>query len=543
MYEVAIINGSEETIIHYPTPDSSAPHIKELQLQEALSSIYTLKFPIYQNNPGYDKIFELTTKVKVIDLRDNSIRFIGRISDIEENMDDMSLYKEVTCESALTYLNDTKMRNEVLTGGLSTMLQTILNKHNSKVDSGKQIQLGKIEVSSNEAYQCEFKSSLETILDMKSKNNIHGDIRIREANRVLYLDWLLSFTAKVIPLQLGQNIQKMILSKNMDDFGTRIIPLGANNLTIADANAGVDYIEDAAAVSSYGVIEKTVSYSDITDAATLYNKCLEDLKDYTQPQLTLKSTANDLSFLTDNKAEKFELGATLYIKNSLMNIDANYKIVQISLDLLQPYNPDIIISNSPVTFAAMINSIRSSSISNNGVYNNVQVGSNFGIRVVRSDGTVVLLLNATEGISIQNNSKKVFYVNENGNIEGNDCTFNDVTANRGTYNNIVANEMKTSNTTNYIVLHDQYMEFYHAGNKRMSIGFEPLNNIPSVKFYSEDGQYQTIGITAANYIMMDDISVEGSLSFNRNAETGTNLATKAWVQSYVAAHQSIPLQP
>ena len=418
MYKVVVYNGSNETIIHFPNPDKSVPHLKELKLQEEESAIYKLDFPIYPDNPGHNLLKEITTYIDVIDVRDGSIRFTGRISNIESNMDGTSLYKQVECESALTYLNDTKMRNEALLGDLPARLQIILDKHNSKVETAKQIHLGTVTVSDDTAYQCDYKPCLETITDMKSKNNIGGNIRVRKENGLLYLDWLEDFTSKVIELQLGKNIQKMVLDKDMDSFGTRIIPLGANNLTIESVNGGLDYIEDETAKNLYGVIEMTAEYSDITDAQELYDICMSDLNKYTQPALTLASTANDLSFITGEKTEEFELDATLHIINPLMGIDANYKIVQLSLDLLQPYNPDVVISSTYKTSTDVINDARNSSINNDSVHNGVQVGDSFGIRVSSSDGKIIITINALEGISIEDivNNIKKFFIDTDGNL-------------------------------------------------------------------------------------------------------------------------------
>lgn len=59
---------------------------------------------------------------------------------------------------------------------------------------------------------------------------------------------------------------------------------------------------------------------------------------------------------------------------------------------------------------------------------------------MRNDNKVVTTLNATEGISIKNNNKTVFSVDDNGNILVNDGTFNNITANGGNFNKIKVNE-------------------------------------------------------------------------------------------------------
>lgn len=417
MYKVCIYNNDIETAIHYPASDSEAPQVNALPLKEGLSLVDSLSFVLYLNNSGYSEVFELTTKVKVIDTRDNSIRFTGRVLDIDEKMDSNGLFvKEILCEGALSYFNDTKIRNAIITANPTDFVTQLLSSHNGKVDSSKQIQIGNVDVVGNVSIDGNFRTSLEVLLDAKEK--LGGDIRVRETDGVLYLDWLQSFSINTIDITLGINMKDMIKGKDVTSLGTRIIPLGANNLTVASVNGGLDYIEDVAAKAFYGAIEKVVEYRDIEDATELYNACLNDLDKYTQPLYLLEANALDLSYLSGNKTEQFILGLNLHIENPVMAIDSVYKVVQLDVDLLQAYDPKLTIANFPVKLSTSINDLRKSSIQRDGVYNGVQVGDSFGIRVASSDGKIVSTFNATEGISVENLLKniKVFYVDTEGNI-------------------------------------------------------------------------------------------------------------------------------
>lgn len=453
MYRVSIFNNEIETVVHYPSSNQDDPHVNKLPLKEGLSVVDMLSFSLYPNNQGYDKVFELTTKVKVIDVRDGSIRFTGRVLNINNKMDSSGIvYKEVSCEGALSFLNDTKLRGSTYYGNtLTDFLSQILSVHNAKVEASKRIQVGAVNIPGSVYHTCEFKTTLAEL--MLVRDDIGGQIRIRETNNILYLDWADSFQLTVLEVTLGINMKDMVVSKDITSLGTRIIPIGANNLTIETVNGGLDYLEDVGARAIYGVIEKTVEYKDIEDAGILRSKCLNELSYHTQPSYVLTSNALDLSYITGNKAEQFALGTRLHLVNPLMGVDATYSIVNIDLDLLTPYNPNLTISHRPVTISNAINDLRQSSIQNNGVYNNVQIGSSFGIRAVRSDNKVVTTINATEGISIQNNTKKVFYVDLDGNLVCNDITannikaiggtfnqgtFTDIEVNQGTFNNIMA---------------------------------------------------------------------------------------------------------
>lgn len=447
MYKVSIFNNGVETVVHYPSSNQDDPHVSKLPLKDGLSVVDLLSFSLYANNQGYDKVFELSTKVKVIDVRDNSIRFTGRVLDISNKMDSNGIvYKEVSCEGALSFLNDTKLRGSSFYGNtITTFLNQILSIHNSKVESGKRIYVGTVNVVSSVLHTCEFKTTLAEIIAVREQ--IGGHIRIREVNSVLYLDWMQSFSSSLLEVSLGVNMKDMIINKDITSLGTRIIPIGANNLTIESVNGGLDYLEDTNAKNIYGVIEKIVEYKDIEDPYMLMATCLNELSIHTQPLYVLTSNALDLSYLTGNKAEQFYLGTRLHLLNRFMGVDAIYSIVELNLDLLTPYNPTLTISQKPVTLSNTINDLRKTSIQNNGVYNNVQIGSAYGIRAVRNDGKVVTTINATDGISIENNTKKVFYVDTNGNLVCVDITANNITAEGGIYNNITANNIAVNKGT------------------------------------------------------------------------------------------------
>lgn len=531
MYEVKLINSGVETTIHYPVVDQEAPHLNKLPLKEGLSLVDSLSFILYVNKAGYNEVFELTTKVKVIDVRDNSIRFTGRVLDINERMDSNGLfYKEITCEGALSYLNDTRQRNNsFITTNPTDFLTQILAIHNAKVDSSRQIQVSNVDVIGGVAHTCNFKTTYEEILAVKEK--IGGNIRLRETGGILYLDWLQSFSSSTIDVTLGVNMKDMVKEKDVTSFGTRIIPLGANNLTIESINNGIDYIEDAAAKAIYGVIEKPVEYTDITDATVLYNTCLADLSNYTQPTYSLQCNALDLSYITSITANQFALGSKLHINNPVMAIDDVYTVVTTDLDLLKPYNPTLTIENNSIKLTTTLSNLRKSSVQNNGVYNNVQIGDSFGIRAVRNDGKVTTTINATEGISIENNNFKVFYVDENGKLVAVDITaeggvFNDITAEGGVFNNIktdnmIAELMRTSNTDNYVIAHDQYFDFYSNDSLIMTVGFVDFFGISIPCVYGNG----SLGIGTSGTLKLEGDNITAN---------GQEIATQSWVAQYVA---------
>lgn len=545
MYQVIILNGDVETVIHYPSSDVNDPHLDELPLTEGLSTAGHMEFNMYRNNPGYNKISDLVTRVKIKDVRDDSIRFTGRVFTQSEEMDSSGkIYKKITCEGALGFLNDTNQRaNTFITSDVRTFITQILNDHNSKVDSHKQIQVGNINVTDNVAHTCEFKTTLAEILEVKEK--VGGHIRVREVNNIIYLDWLTDFNAGLVDIKLGINMKDMIIHKDITSFGTRIIPIGANNLTIASVNNGYDYIEDASSKYVYGVIEKIVEYKDITDANVLMQTCISDLSKHSQPLYILESSALDLSFLSGNKVEQFVLGTNLHLVNEVMAVDSVYKIVGLDVDLLKPYNPKLTISNSPVKLTTAINDLRKSSIQKESVMNGVQVGNEFGIRIVNKDGSIITTLNATEGISIENINKnlKVFYIDTEGNLtlDGKQT----VTSNG---NRLIENWKNDNGGVTKI--------YDNNGNLNISLGVEngTAGNNGGTLIILDDGEpkIEMSSSNGAGIINIKDnvgpciaLYSEGTNSkygvFVREEGRMNQLASRRWVMDYVASNSS-PLQ-
>ena len=528
MFQAMIYNKDVETTIHYPSSNKEDPHVNTLQLKEDTAGVGTLIFKLYPNNQGYNLIKEINTYVKVKDLRDNSIRFSGRIIKIEDKMDSGGqIYKDVTCESALGFLNDTKERCSSYYGpNGSSFLTQILNTHNNKVnDEHKKIYVGNCNINKSITHTCEFKTVLAEIL--QTVEDYGGYIRIREVNNKRYLDWVTQLENDIIQVDLGINMKEIVRSNNIFDIGTRIIPLGANNLTIESVNGGKDYIDDPDAISKYGIIEKTVEYSDIDNASELKNKCVNDLHNYTKAEYTLTTSAIDLSYRTGISKDRYKLGSPLHIRNRFMQIDDNYIVNSISLDLLAPYNPTLEISKRKESLSKSISDIRSESISNNGVYNNVQIGSAFGIRAVRSDNKVVTTMNATEGISIKNQNDKVFYVDTDGklvavNIQAKGGDFRKIKVTNGEFREITVKDGITIEDGNLTCIIDSTgLNMIGPNNKTAKIDI--LDNESYSGTYIRDDLYVEDVLR-----VMGTIKAEGSVLINKRLKIGDD-----WIEDLI----------
>ena len=416
MYKISIINDNVETIVHYPDPE--APKIIDPKLNMKRSQAGSLSFNLYPNNPGYDLIHRFTTKVKVTDIRDNTDIFTGRVlTSVNEMADGGLVTKEVICEGAMNYLNDTRVGSEIYEDKTpQEVITEFLNAHNnSGIEDYKKVYPGTINVEDWLFFTSDFETTLEAIQKYVYNEN-KGTLLYRTENGVNYLDYLSTPPQdKIVNVNLGENLKSL----SVDDssvFGTRIIPVGANGLTIENVNDGKNYLEDPIARSKYGVIYQKADYSDIEDDEQLKTECEADLSQYTQPTGSLEMSALDLSTLSGIPMDSIDISTSVHIVCPLLGVDDIYKVVGMDVDLTQPWNPSLTLSNKPSSIESSINDIQSDNITRMATYGGVQLGYRFGIRVVSHDKSVEILINGQEGFRITKDGVQKFYIDTDGNL-------------------------------------------------------------------------------------------------------------------------------
>lgn len=512
MYKTIIINSGTETVIHFPDGNKDTPKCGELKLNLKRSQTPVLTFSFYPNNPGYNLLTRLVTLIKVYDTRNNTVKFDGRVFQVTEQMDNTGLlYKEVICYGVMDYLNDT-LTEEYSYEGVTPLaaITDLLQKHNTRIDVWKQIQPGNITISGNLWFDTEYETTLEAIQKYVLKTE-KGNISIRNVNGVNYLDYTVT-TGNTVNITLGQNMAEMIAQDDPNGIATRIIPIGQDYLTIASANGGVNYLENTPMKNKYGIIYKKVEYKDIDIDTDLLDAATADLAKYTTPQQILTSTASDLSVLSNTSANAFDITTTVNINNPVMGINnVNYAVVEVDVDLTQPWNPTLQISNQPVRVtdseieyqgtSSVVNKITTAKNNVNtkwfeGVINTLQNGlkasASYQHATPIEDKGFLL-----ENIDANSPDYGALYLGPGfmaiANTKNSDGTWN--WRSFGTGAGFTADEikggtiqgalLKTASNTNYMYLHEQYIDIYNNNQKVMSIGYinDPnVGTVPMIDF-------------------------------------------------------------
>lgn len=341
MFIVTITNGAENTIIHSDGTD----RISGGKIAKSINAVDSFSFTIYPNNAGYDLLKPLTTAVKVYDESTDKDIFIGRVLKCPDSMDERGLIcRKVTCEGRLGWLYDSVQPYiEYKMVGIRTVLSAFLSKHNSQVGADKRIELGQVTVtaSNNYTYTANWDKTMDVIAD-KLIGKFGGEIQLRDKGGKVYLDYLENIGHGTdTTIELAVNLKT--ISREVDETAviTRLYPLGAKltdsekRLTIGTVNGGKDYIEDSSLIAKYGVISGPQIWDDVTLASNLLSKGKEYLKSVNRAKVQYQITALDLSRI-DRHIEQFELGCWYRVKNSLMGIDEDLRIVGISIDLDNP---------------------------------------------------------------------------------------------------------------------------------------------------------------------------------------------------------------
>lgn len=346
MHTVTITNGTEKTTIHSDNLD----RISGGKIVKAVNAVDSFTFTIYPDNAGYDKLKPLTTSVTVTDDSTGKDVFIGRVLKCPDSMNEQGLIcKSVTCEGRLGWLYDSVQPYvEYKMVGISTVLSSFLSKHNAQVGADKRIELGQVTVtaSNNYTYTANWDKTMNVIAD-KLIGKFGGEIQLRDKDGKVYLDYLENIGHGTdTTIELAVNLKT--ISREVDETAviTRLYPLGAKltdsekRLTIGTVNGGKDYIEDSSLIAKYGVISGPQIWDDVTLASNLLSKGKEYLKSVNRAKVQYQITALDLSRINKH-IEQFELGCWYRVKNSLMGIDEDLRIVGISIDLDNPEQSEL----------------------------------------------------------------------------------------------------------------------------------------------------------------------------------------------------------
>ncbi len=326
--DINIYGETEETTLINPKVD--------IELNAAGSCSFTM--PLYHQY--YDLPQLLTSEVKVFE--DNQMIFFGRIAEIKTTFNKQ---KEIYCEGALAYLNDSIQRpkefKEVL---LHDFFRELIANHNDQVAANRRFNIGNITIPDKYVYrELNFENTFDAINNMCLDTD-GGYIFTRQVDGRIYIDWLknMPYTADQ-PVEYALNLIDMSQDVSAADICTVVIPVGTYEakddevdppkyLTVETITGGYDYIENEEGKNLYGRVAKVKEYSDIKEAQKLYDTAALWLQDEQYDKLVIECEAAELHYI-DNSYQAFKVGQTVRVKSTPHLIDKDLPLTKMSLGL------------------------------------------------------------------------------------------------------------------------------------------------------------------------------------------------------------------
>ena len=213
---------------------------------------------------------------------------------------------------------------------------------------------------------------------------------------------------KGVYLRRDLNLRDLSPTYDSYEYYTRIIPFGADGLTIESVNAGKNYVENY----QYSSKIRTLIWEDTsyTSAQALKDDAIGKLADMSKPKRSYSAKVRDLAKISGEYGIlAYGLGDTVTITDGMQGVMDKQRIVKTVEYPDAPQDNEIEISNTTLSWEEMQAKIKAAAdawedISNsdgtvNGVYvHGVQAGEVVGIEVtiggVTSDGTVADLASA-----------------------------------------------------------------------------------------------------------------------------------------------------
>lgn len=328
-----------------------APHLSDAgcgvftpQLTVELNKAGSLAFVMPPDNVMYDSINKLSSIITV--KQDDNELFRGRVLNDEK---DFYNQKKNYCEGELAFLIDSIQRPYTYTGTVANLFKKFISNHNSRVEDTKKFTVGTISVTNSDKEITvkgeDYCTTMDAITD-KLLEVYGGYLVTRGSGNTRYIDWVeTSGDNSSQSIEFGYNLLDVTEYISGEDLFTVLVPIGKRQtndngdftgyVNISSVNNGKDYIENATAVSLFGRIETSESWSEVEDPSELKTLGEAYLSKCIELAVTLTVKAIDLNLL-DVNYERIRLGDWVRVVSPPHNLDKWFQCTKIVYDLIDP---------------------------------------------------------------------------------------------------------------------------------------------------------------------------------------------------------------
>ncbi len=319
------------SIFNYDYPDMV---LLDPTLETELNSSGSFEFTMPASHVFYDNVQLLTSDIEVYE--GDHLLWFGRPVEIRT---DYYRQKQVTCEGALAFFNDSVQEmQEFERISIRDFFRHIVAVHNEQVAANRQFTVGNITIPDKTVYR---KLQYEQTIDILKRQCLSaegGYFFVRRENGVNYIDWLseMPYTCNQ-PIEFGLNLLDISGNIGGENVATCVLPLGDTDsetglpLTVESVNGGKKIVESGA-VGVYGKITKAVTFSGVSDPATLLQDGKEYLNSLQFDHLSIECDASELHFLNSN-FEAFRVGQMIHCVSKPHLVEKDLPITKMSLKL------------------------------------------------------------------------------------------------------------------------------------------------------------------------------------------------------------------
>lgn len=397
MYRIKMTNAdNREFLLYDPNIQDLALTSATVNLESNTAGSSTLVFPC--THPHYSILNDKTAIFSIYE--DNEIIFKGRIYEVKK---DWNNSLTVTLEGLLAvlsdvltfpfeypggYVNDKEYQTEE--NDVRFFCKKMIIEHYSNVCSGDfgdlkvdyspiQLTLGNITVKDDGSGIIRASEDYITLWDIaKDKlfgSSLGGYISLRYVGDRNYFDYVKNFAEinnQVI--EFGKNLTDITDDEVSTDTVSAVLVLGKNNLKIPsyDGQTSSDYkgykdgqivskdgdlfyhghyIVSKKALQKYGWRSKIVKYGSVEkETETLLKKAIAFLQsEGIGLKKTIEVSAIDLH-LTDSQINSFRINKKVNVISKPHNINVTYDLTKLSIDMLNPQNTKITVTNTDLVY-------------------------------------------------------------------------------------------------------------------------------------------------------------------------------------------------
>lgn len=341
---------ADDILIYDDTSPDPAHRAVSPKLTLKAGAAGSLTMTLTKDNAGYGSVRRMGTTIRVE--RDRVPIWIGR--PLTERRD-MWGSREMVCEGAMAFLNDTMYRYSYAFGeAANVVFGQIIDTHNASMALpepwlSRLIDTGTVEVTDTYVLPAHKDTAWKTLADMIGK--MGGILRMRYVNLGTSsspiwrptLDWLRDFPAAqpyAQTLEFGTNLLDFVRNWDMSDFSTFVYVEGAE---IPDSfaqhyNSDWCYLADEPSpYSLYGRIEKWLDRPDLTSNNDCFDAAIAYLRTQQFGTMTLDVTALDLHILNPG-IKPFDLLDRVRVISRPHGLDAWYVVTGIDIQMDDPGN-------------------------------------------------------------------------------------------------------------------------------------------------------------------------------------------------------------